>query len=70
MSLKLTEAQLVMMRAGAQRKDRCLAAPTTINGAALVKISAKLAKLGLVREIETQPGAPIWRRWNKVTRSN
>ena len=62
MSVKLTEAQLVMMSAGAQRKDRCLSAPTTINGAALVKVSAKLAKLGLVREIEAKPGAPIWRR--------
>ena len=26
------------------------------------KVSAKLAKLGLVREIEAKPGAPIWRR--------
>ena len=62
MSVKLTEAQLVMISAGAQRKDRCLSAPATINGAALVKVSAKLAKLGLVREIEAKPGAPIWRR--------
>jgi hypothetical protein len=62
MSVKLTEAQLVMMSAGAQRKDRCLSAPTTIRGAALIKVSAKLVKLGLVREIEAKPGAPIWRR--------
>jgi hypothetical protein len=62
MSVKLTEAQLVMMSAAAQRKDRCLRASATINGAALVKVSAKLAKLGLVREIEAKPGAPIWRR--------
>ena len=50
------------MSAGARRRDRCLSAPATINGAALVKVSAKLAKLGLVREIEAKPGAPIWRR--------
>jgi hypothetical protein len=62
MSVKLTDAQLVMMRAAAQRKDRCLSAPATIKGAALSKVSAKLAKLGLVREIEAKPGAPIWRR--------
>jgi hypothetical protein len=62
MSVKLTEAQLVMISAGAQRKDRCLSAPATINGAALVKVSAKLAKLGLVRGIEAKPGAPTWRR--------
>jgi hypothetical protein len=52
----------VMMMAAAQRNDRCLSAPTTIKGAALSKVSAKLAKLGLVREIEAKRGAPIWRR--------
>ena len=62
MSVKLTDAQVVMMSAAGQRKDHCLSAPATINGAALVKVSAKLAKLGLVREIEAKPGAPIWRR--------
>ena len=55
MSVKLTEAQLVIMSSAAQRKDRCLSAPTTIKGAALIKVSAKLAKLGLVREIEAKP---------------
>jgi hypothetical protein len=62
MSVKLTDAQLVMMSAAAQRKDHCLSAPTTIKGAALSKVSAKLAKLGLAREIEAKAGAPIWRR--------
>ena len=36
--------------------------PATIKGAALIKVNAKLAKLGLAREIEAKPGAPIWRR--------
>jgi Protein of unknown function (DUF3489) len=62
MSVKLTDAQLVMMSAAAQRKDRCLSAPATIKGAAFSKVSAKLVKLGLAREIEAKPGAPIWRR--------
>ena len=62
MSVKLTDAQLVMMSAAAQRKDRCLSAPATIKGAALSKVTAKLTKLGLAREIEAKPGAPIWRR--------
>ena len=62
MSVKLTDAQLVMMSAAAHRKDRCLSAPATIKGAAFSKVSAKLAKLGLAREIEAKPGAPIWRR--------
>ena len=42
MSVKLTDAQLVMMSAAAQRKDRCLSAKATIKGAALSKVSAKL----------------------------
>jgi hypothetical protein len=62
MSVKLTDAQLAMMSAAAQRKDRCLSAPATIKGAALSKVGVKLAKLGLAREIEAKPGAPIWRR--------
>src|SRR5712671_2742468 len=62
MSVKLTDAQLVMISAAAQRKDRCLSAPATIKGAALSKVGVKLAKLGLAREIEAKPGAPIWRR--------
>ena len=62
MSVKLTDAQLVMMSGAAQRNDRCLSAPATIKGAALVKVSAKLAELGLVREIAAKPGAPTWRR--------
>jgi hypothetical protein len=62
MSVKLTDAQLGMMSAAAQRKDRCLSAPATIKGAALSKVSVKLVKLGLAREIEEKPGAPIWRR--------
>jgi hypothetical protein len=62
MSVKLTDAQLVMMSAAARRKDHCLSAPTTIKDAALSKVSAKLARLGLAREIEAKPGAPIWRR--------
>jgi hypothetical protein len=62
MSVKLTDAQLVMMSAAAQRKDRCLSAPATIEGTALSKVGVKLAKLGLVREIGAKLGAPIWRR--------
>jgi hypothetical protein len=62
MSVKLTDAQLVMMSAAAQRQDRCLSPPATIKGAALGKIGVKLAKLGLVREIGAKAEAPIWRR--------
>ncbi len=62
MSVKLTDAQLVMMSAAAQREDRCLAAPDRLKGAAVSKVSAKLVKLGLAREIRAKAGTPIWRR--------
>jgi TetR/AcrR family transcriptional regulator of autoinduction and epiphytic fitness len=42
MSFKLTDAQLVVMSAAAQRKDRCLSAPTTIKGAAIIEAAARL----------------------------
>ena len=58
MSVKLTDGQFVMMSAAAQRKDRCLSAPTTARDAALGKVSAKLAKLGLAREIDAKAGDP------------
>jgi hypothetical protein len=72
MSVKLTDAQVVMMSAAGQRKDRCLSAPATLKGAALSNVSVKLAKLGLAREI----GRKLGRRsgaamtLDKVTRSN
>ena len=62
MSVKLTDAQLVMMSAAAQREDRCLAAPETMKGAVVSKAGAKLVKLGFAREIRAKPGAPLWRR--------
>ena len=72
MRVKFNDAQLVMMSFAAQRKDRCLSAPARIKGAVLVKVGAKLAKLGLAGEIAAKPGAPIWRRddTGQVTRSN
>ena len=62
MSVKLTDAQLVMMSAAAQREDRCLAAPETMKGAVVSKAGAKLVKLGFAREIHPKPGTPLWRR--------
>ena len=72
MTIKLTDAQLVMMSAAAQREDRCLAAPERLKGAAVSKVSARLVKLGLAREIRAKPGTPVWRRdeEGKLTRSN
>jgi hypothetical protein len=64
MSVKLTDAQLVMLSAAAQREDHCLTAPDKMKGAILAKVSGKLVKLGLVREVRANAGMPVWRRDN------
>ena len=62
MSIKLTDTQLVLLSAAAQRKDRCLVAPPTLKGGAAHKVANKLVGAGLVKEIEAKNGDPIWRR--------
>jgi hypothetical protein len=49
MSVKLTDAQLVMLSAAARREDLCLIAPDKLKGAILTKVTETLAKPGLVR---------------------
>ena len=62
MSVKLTDTQLVMLSAGGQREDLCLTAPDKMKGAILTKVSEKLVRLGLVREVRAKAGTPVWRR--------
>jgi len=62
MNFKLTDAQLVMLSAAAQREDRCLIAPKKMKGAILAKVTEKIMKLGLVREVRAKPGMSVWRR--------
>jgi hypothetical protein len=62
MSARLTDTQLVMLSAAAQREDLCLNAPDKMKGAILPKVSQKLVKLGLVREVRAKAGTPVWRR--------
>jgi hypothetical protein len=58
----LTDTQLVMLSAAAQRNDRCLVAAPNLKGAAAQKIAGKLIVAGLVKEIKAKGGAPVWRR--------
>jgi Protein of unknown function (DUF3489) len=62
MSIKLTDTQLIVLSAAAQREDRCLGAPPKLKGGAAHKFAAKLLTAGLVREIKAKPGMPAWRR--------
>ncbi len=62
MSIKLTDTQLVMLSAAAQREDRCIVASPSLKGAAAQKIATKLVAAGLAKEIKAKPGAHVWRR--------
>jgi hypothetical protein len=62
MSIKLTDTQLMMLSAAAQRNDRCLVAAPNLKVAAAQKIASRLIGSGLVREIRANAGAPVWRR--------
>ncbi len=69
MSIKLTDTQIVMLSAAAQRDDRCLVAPRNLKGGAAQKVATKLIGAGLAKEIKAKPGAPVWRRDEQVGQS-
>ncbi len=62
MSIKLTDTQLVILSAAAQRDDRCLTVPKSLKGASAQKVASKLLAAGLVKEIKAKPGMAVWRR--------
>ena len=62
MSIKLTDTQLLMLSAAAQREDRCLVAPDKLKGAAVQKVAKKLISEGLAKETKAKSNDPIWRR--------
>jgi Protein of unknown function (DUF3489) len=62
MSIKLTDTQIAMLGAAAQRDDRCLIAPPNLKGGAAQKVAVKLIGAGLAKEIKAKPGAPVWRQ--------
>src|SRR6202051_4773976 len=62
MSIKLTDTQLVLLGAAAQRKDLCLDAPPTLKGATAQKVASKLISAGFVKEVKAKASDSIWRR--------
>ena len=62
MSIKLTDTQLVLLGAAAQRKDLFLVAPPTLKGATAQKVASKLISAGFVKEVKAKASDPIWRR--------
>ena len=68
MSIKLTDTQLIMLSAAAQRDDRCLVASPKLKGGAALKVANRLISVGFVEEIEAEAGNPIWRPNNETGR--
>src|SRR5208337_2711910 len=62
MFIKLTDTQLVVLSAAAQREDRCLVAPPTLKGGAAQRVAKKLISSGLVKEVKAKTDDPVWRR--------
>jgi hypothetical protein len=62
MSIKLTDTQLVLLGAAAQRKDLCLVALPTLKGATAQKVASKLISAGFVKEVKARASDLIWRR--------
>ena len=54
MSIKLTDTQLVLLGAAAQRKGLCLVAPPTLKGATAQKVASKLISAGFVKEVKAK----------------
>jgi hypothetical protein len=69
MSIKLTDAQLLMLSAASQRDDQCLERSRSPRGNAAQKLAEKLVSAGLVREIRSKAGAPVWRRDDEAEQS-
>ena len=59
---KLTDTQLVMLSAAAQRADGVVELPENSKGAAAQKAAARLLREGLVEEVFAGRDLPAWRR--------
>ena len=59
--MKLSDSQLLVLSNAAQRGGRCIQLPSATARGATEKFVAKLAGAGLIEEIETTGGAPVWR---------
>jgi hypothetical protein len=66
MSIKLTDTQLVLLGAAAQRKDLRLVARPTLKGATAQKAASKLICAGFIKEVKAKASDPIW-RWDDIT---
>jgi hypothetical protein len=68
-ALKLSDTQLVLLSAAAQRDDHCLTVTSKLRGGAAYKVAAKLIAAGLVKDITATTGMPVWRRDDETAQS-
>ena len=66
---KLSDTQLVLLSAAAQRGDHCLTTRPNLKGGAAQKVAERLVAAGLVREIRAKTGWPVWRRDDEACQS-
>jgi len=59
---KLTDTQLIILSAAAQRDDRGVELPANVQGKAARKIVDKLIRAGLLEEVGAGGSLPVWRR--------
>jgi hypothetical protein len=60
--MKLTDTQLVLLSAAAQRQDGAVELGSKLKGGASLKVIDKLLREQLVEEIPAAGGLPVWRR--------
>jgi hypothetical protein len=60
--MKLTDTQLVLLSAAAQREDGTFEIGPKLKGSAAQKVLGKLLSEHLVEEIPAQGTLPVWRR--------
>ena len=66
---RLSDTQLVLLSAAAQRDDHCLTTTPKLKGGAARNVAEKLIAAGLVEEIKAKAGVPIWRRDEETAQS-
>jgi hypothetical protein len=64
--MKLTDTQLILLSAAAQRDDRAIEIPDGRDPAVTEKLVAKLAGAGLIEEVEAGASFPEWRRVEEI----
>jgi len=66
---RLSDTQLVLLSAAAQRDDHCLTTTPKLKGGAARNVGEKLIAAGLVEEIKAKAGTPVWRRDEETAQS-